>query len=133
MINPLTRATTSDDAHKYKVEPYVVAADVYSATDQPGRGGWTWYTGSASWLYRIGLESILGFTKRGATLTFNPCVPAAWPEFSIEYRYGSSSYRIVVANGSPGGTRLVLLDGVPCADGIIPLADDGRVRNVRIT
>jgi cyclic beta-1,2-glucan synthetase len=133
MINPLTRATTSDDAHKYKVEPYVVAADVYSATDQPGRGGWTWYTGSASWLYRIGLESILGFTKRGATLTFNPCVPAAWPEFSIEYRYGSSSYRIVVANGSPGGTRLVLLDGVPCADGIIPLADDGRVRIVRIT
>jgi cyclic beta-1,2-glucan synthetase len=133
MINPLTRATNSDDAQKYRVEPYAVAADVYTAKDQPGRGGWTWYTGSASWLYRIGLEAILGFIKRGATLTFDPCVPTAWPEYSIAYRYGSSTYEIVVESSAQAGAGLVLLDGAACADGIVPLVDDGRVRAVRIT
>src|SRR5690606_36081489 len=96
MINPLTHAATPAQVETYKVEPYVVAADVYTADGQLGRGGWTWYTGSASWMYRVGLESILGMTKVADTLTFSPRVPRDWPEFTVEYRYGSAVYVIVV-------------------------------------
>ncbi len=133
MINPLTRTTSAAAVDKYKVEPYVVAADVYTAKDQPGRGGWTWYTGSASWLYRVGLESILGFTKRGASLVITPCVPTAWPEYRIAYRYGRSTYNIVVARTANGGATRVVVDGVPCEAGVIPLADDGGVHEVSVT
>src|ERR1041385_4914502 len=79
MINPLTRTRTADEVAVYHIEPYVVAADVYTAAGQVGRGGWSWYTGSASWMYRVGLEAILGFTKRGDTLRIEPCVPRDWP------------------------------------------------------
>ena len=75
MLNPLTHARTPAEVETYKVEPYVVAADVYTAPGQVGRGGWTWYTGSASWMYRVGLEAILGFTRRGDTLRIDPRVP----------------------------------------------------------
>ena len=100
MINPITHALTPEDVLTYKVEPYVVAADVYTAEGHLGRGGWTWYTGSASWLYRVGLEGILGFRKRGDELEVDPCVPSAWKEFSIDYRYGESVYAILVKNPS---------------------------------
>ena len=108
------------------MEPYVVAADVYTAEGHLGRGGWTWYTGSASWMYRVGLEAILGFAKRGDTLFIEPRVPAAWPEFTIEYRYRSARYRILVQRAKPGEPeRGLVLDGVALrADGI-PLVDDG--------
>ena len=96
MLNPVTHALTPEDVATYKVEPYVIAADVYTAEGHLGRGGWTWYTGSASWLYRVGLEAILGFTKRAETLEINPCVPHDWKEFSIEYRHGDSTYTITV-------------------------------------
>ncbi|HEX9054053.1 MAG TPA: glucoamylase family protein [Gemmatimonadales bacterium] len=127
MLNPLTRARTAADVATYKVEPYVVAADVYTAPGQLGRGGWTWYTGSASWMYRVGLEAILGFTKRGDTLSLDPCVPPSWPGFTIEYRHGRSLYTIVVhgphaARGSP---REVTLDGRVLDGPAIPLVDDG--------
>jgi cyclic beta-1,2-glucan synthetase len=95
-LNPLNHARTPEEVAVYKVEPYVVAADVYTATGQLGRGGWTWYTGSASWLYRVGLESLLGFTKQGDTLRIQPCVPAGWREYRIEYRFGASTYAITV-------------------------------------
>ncbi|HEX6644996.1 MAG TPA: glucoamylase family protein, partial [Gemmatimonadales bacterium] len=85
MINPLTHARTADEVATYKVEPYVVAADVYSAAGHEGRGGWTWYTGSASWMYRVGLEAILGFTRRGNRFRVDPRVPESWPEFRLEY------------------------------------------------
>ena len=91
MINPISHAGTQEQIETYKVEPYVVAADVYTATGHLGRGGWTWYTGSASWMYRIGLEAILGFKKEGNTLTIDPCVPVEWREFRIEYRHGRSA------------------------------------------
>jgi cyclic beta-1,2-glucan synthetase len=78
MINPLTRARTPEEVATYQVEPYVVAAEVYTAEGHLGRGGWTWYTGSASWMYRVGLETILGFVKRGDTLYVEPRMPAAW-------------------------------------------------------
>ena len=133
MINPLTRTLTSKDAEIYKVEPYVIAADVYTAEGQVGRGGWTWYTGSASWFYRIGLASILGFTKRGSALSFKPCVPTGWDTYSIEYRYGSSTYSIAITNNPAGGAYVVFCDGVECADGIIQLNDDGKMHVVAIT
>jgi cyclic beta-1,2-glucan synthetase len=126
-INPLTRTRTPEGVSRYKVEPYVVAADIYAAAGQLGRGGWTWYTGSASWMYRIGLETILGFTKRGDQLTIEPHVPTSWPEFSIEYRYGSSVYVIVVQE--PARSRreraLVTVDGTPIEGRSITLVDDG--------
>ncbi|MDQ3389195.1 MAG: glycosyl transferase, partial [Gemmatimonadota bacterium] len=127
MINPLTHARTPEEVARYKVEPYVVAADVYTAEGQLGRGGWTWYTGSASWMYRVGLEAILGFTKRGDTLRIDPCVPEAWGEFSIEYRFGGALYAITVhdAGGIRGAEVEVSLDGQLLDGATIPLLDDG--------
>jgi cellobiose phosphorylase len=133
MINPLTHAATPDDVHTYKVEPYVVAADVYTAAGHLGRGGWTWYTGSASWMYRIGLETILGFTRQGDTLTIEPCVPQAWREFSLEYRHGSAVYAIRVVRRGRGAEALrVTVDGVERGDRTISLVDDGRRHEVTV-
>ncbi|HEY0673359.1 MAG TPA: glucoamylase family protein, partial [Longimicrobiales bacterium] len=131
MINPLTRAASIEDAQKYKVEPYAIAADVYTAENQVGRGGWTWYTGSASWLYRIGLETILGFVKVGSTLRIEPCVPAAWPEYSVRYRYGGTTYLISVTGGDRQAQRRTLLDDVELAGGVLQLVDDGGTHIVR--
>ncbi len=128
MINPLTHARTPEEVDQYKVEPYVVAADVYTARGRLGRGGWTWYTGSASWMYRIGLENILGLTKRGDAISFAPAVPEHWPEFSVEYRHGQSVYSIVVrrpAHVRPD-TAEVWLDGQRLTGSMVPLVDDGR-------
>ena len=91
----------------YKVEPYVVAADVYGVSPHTGRGGWTWYTGSASWLFRVALESLLGFRLRGDRATFAPCVPPAWPGFSIRFRYHSATYRVELKTaGGAGGASM---------------------------
>jgi cyclic beta-1,2-glucan synthetase len=134
MINPVTHGMSPQDVETYKVEPYVVAADVYTAAGHLGRGGWTWYTGSASWLYRVGLEAILGFTKRGETLSINPCIPSSWDKFEIEYRHGDSVYAIAVHNPSrvEKGVASVVLDGVTI-DGAIPLASDGKRHEVIVT
>ena len=131
MINPLTHAASPEGVDTYKVEPYVVAADVYTATGHLGRGGWTWYTGSAAWMYRVGLETILGFIKHGDTLTIDPCIPRAWPEYAIEYRHGSATYAITVRNGGSGSeVARVTVDGADRPDHVIPLADDGRRHEV---
>ena len=107
---------------------------MYTAAGQLGRGGWTWYTGSAAWMYRVGLESILGFDKRGDTLRIDPRVPESWPEFAVEYRYGRSIYAITVHE--PGRVRaapaLVRLDGRELDDGVIPLDDQGGRHEVDI-
>jgi cyclic beta-1,2-glucan synthetase len=134
MINPITHAMTPEDVDTYKVEPYVVAADVYTAEGHVGRGGWTWYTGSASWLYRVGLESILGFSKRGDSLVFDPCIPSSWKEFTLDYRFGSSVYHVLVSNpsGVQKGVASVSVDGVSC-EGAIPLVDDGAKHSVNVT
>ncbi|MBB4637081.1 GH36-type glycosyl hydrolase domain-containing protein [Longimicrobium terrae] len=127
MLNPLTHTATAEGVHRYRAEPYVVAADVYTAEGQLGRGGWTWYTGSASWTYRVGLESILGFTRRGDTLRIDPCVPDAWPEFTIEYRFGAALYVITVLH--PGRIRAagasVTVDGRNVEGPSFSLVDDG--------
>ncbi len=127
MLNPFTHARTPEQVALYRVEPYVVAADVYTADAQVGRGGWTWYTGSASWMYRVALESILGFTKRGDTLVLDPCVPRTWPAFSIQYRYGASLYAITVQEPAriADGAAEVTVNGTVLPLPVIPLVDDG--------
>ena len=132
MINPLTHARTPAGVGIYRVEPYVVCADVYTAEHHLGRGGWTWYTGSASWLYRVGLEAILGFRREGNELAFDPCIPKAWDGFALEYRHGETIYAIEVRNAARTGrgVREVRLDGAVLPEGRIPLADDGRRREV---
>ena len=134
MINPLTHARTREEIDVYRVEPYVVAADVYTAEGKLGRGGWTWYTGSASWFYRIGLETILGFTKRGNVLTVHPRVPRAWTEYSIDYRFGSSEYHIAVelVDALEGDRAQVTVDGRAIESGEIALVDDGATHQVRV-
>jgi cyclic beta-1,2-glucan synthetase len=132
MCNPLTRASSAADMERYKVEPYVVAADVYSGPLLPGRGGWTWYTGSASWLYRVGLENLLGFTKVGDTLRIQPCVPRSWAGFEIVYRFGAATYSIAVRHpaGIQRGASRVTVDGELVEGGTIKLVDDGRAHEV---
>lgn len=126
MLNPLVHSSSRDGVERYKVEPYVVVADIYTADQHLGRGGWTWYTGSASWYYRTGLEAILGFTKHGDRLTMNPCIPAVWDGFTIEYVYKSATYSIEVRNPShvERGVKSVTVDGASVADGVIRLIDD---------
>ncbi len=128
MLNPLTHTASAEAVARYKVEPYVVAADVYTSPSHLGRGGWTWYTGSASWMYRVGVETLLGFTKVGTTLRIQPCVPASWPDYRITYRFGTAHYLIDVREPhalSSRGTK-VTLDGVTISGGTIELIDDGR-------
>ena len=121
---------------RYKVEPYVMAADVYAAPAHVGRGGWTWYTGSSGWMYRAGLEAILGLQVRGATLRVSPTIPRAWPGFEISLRHGGSRYEIAVENphGVSEGIASTSLDGV-ALDGPAPaieLRDDGETHRVRV-
>ncbi len=130
LINPINHATTRTGIHRYKVEPYVACADVYSASSHIGRGGWTWYTGSAAWMYRTGLETLLGFNVRGAALSIDPCIPRSWTRYEIHYQFGSSRYRLTFDNpqGVSRGIVQATLDGEPIAHApcIIALTDDGR-------
>ncbi|HWZ59243.1 MAG TPA: glucoamylase family protein [Gemmatimonadaceae bacterium] len=132
MLNPFTHAESAADADVYKVEPFVIAADVYTAEGHLGRGGWTWYTGSASWAYRVGLEGILGVHKRGASLVVEPCIPMAWAGFEVDYRYGSATYQVAVQNPEHvcRGVASVTVDGARVAGGVIPLVDDGKMHAV---
>ena len=134
LINPVYHATTAEEVQHYKVEPYVVCADVYGAPPHTGRGGWTWYTGSASWLYRVAIETILGFQLRAGTLRIEPCIPPSWPGFELSYRYQSTTYQILVDNsaGTGRGVRSVELDGQPVPNHALPLSDDRKTHNVRV-
>ncbi|HUS09626.1 MAG TPA: glucoamylase family protein [Pyrinomonadaceae bacterium] len=134
LLNPVNHSSTRAGLHKYKVEPYVAVGDVYAVPPHTGRGGWTWYTGSAGWMYRAGLESILGFKLRGSRLQIDPCVPRWWRDFEITYRRGATTYRIRIENplGLSRGVATVELDGVLQADEEIPLADDSKVHEVRV-
>ena len=134
MLNPAERTQEQRAAAHYRVEPYVVAADVYGWPPHVGRGGWTWYTGSAGWLYRLGVERLLGLTRRGGGLDIAPVLPPSWPGFSVTYTHGSSRYLIEVERASDGDARQgLVLDGSPVEGTTIPLRDDGRTRTVRLT
>jgi cyclic beta-1,2-glucan synthetase len=122
---------------RYKVEPYVIAADVYSVAPHVGRGGWTWYTGAAGWLYRAGVESILGFNLRGNHLLLTPCIPEHWPSFEMIFKHGSARYEILVENprGVSRGIASTEVDGTLLAAGMsrIELMDDGVTHRVHMT
>ncbi len=134
MLNPINHTRSRAEVERYKAEPFVVAADVYTHPSHIGRGGWTWYTGAAAWMYRLGLESILGLRRRGERLAIAPCVPASWDGFVVRWRYGRSPYEITVEN--PGhrnrGVAEALLDGVVVDAGAIPLVDDGAEHRLRV-
>ncbi len=135
MLNPINHTRSRADVQRYKVEPYVVAGDVYSQPPHVGRGGWTWYTGSAGWLYRVGLEAILGFRLRGMMFSIDPCVPRNWPNFSITFRYHSSVYKIRVENPSSvtHGVALMNIDGKLVAGRTdVALSDDGAEHKILV-
>jgi cyclic beta-1,2-glucan synthetase len=122
-----------NEAQRDRVEPYAVAADVYTVPPHVGRGGWTWYTGAAAWLYRAGLESILGLKVEGSTLRVEPCIPATWPSFEVRFKYRSTLYEIMVENPRrvSSGVVEVKLDGKPVSR-TLQLEDDGLVHRVSV-
>jgi cyclic beta-1,2-glucan synthetase len=135
MINPINRSNSRANVQRYKVEPYVVAGDIYGEPPHVGRGGWTWYSGSSGWVYRSGIEWILGFRVRGMLLSMDPCIPRDWPGYKIEFRYHSSTYKISVENPSSvsRGVALTELDGKLLAGSAsINLVDDGAIHQIRI-
>jgi cyclic beta-1,2-glucan synthetase len=146
LINPICRADSREKAAHYRVEPYVITADVYGVAPHTGRGGWSWYTGSSGWMYRLGIEAILGLRRQGDSLLVEPCVPRHWPGYTLRYRFGRTIYDIRVVNGAregaasqPGNAtapspRVVrmTLDGQPLPDGGAPLQDDGHSHQLEV-
>lgn len=134
LINPVNHARTPIEYSKYKVEPYVMAADVYAVHPHVGRGGWTWYTGSAGWVYRAGMEEILGFRKNGDVIVVDPCIPKKWAEYSIKYKYLDTFYEIVVKNpeGVNKGVKKVSVDGNVSEDKVIHVVNDGIAHHVEV-
>lgn len=133
MINPVNHALDPNSTQVYKVEPYVVAADVYAVSPHTGRGGWTWYTGSASWMYRLIIESILGIRLQIDKLRFQPCLPEEWTEFKIHYRYRETVYHITVLQLSDSNVRqTVTVDGAVQSDNAISLVDDRKEHSVEV-
>jgi cyclic beta-1,2-glucan glucanotransferase len=135
MLNPINHTRNAADVDRYKTEPYVMAGDVYARTPHAGRGGWSWYTGSAAWMYRAGIESMLGLRRRGDSFGVDPCVPASWPGYEIMWRVGhGTQYVITVTNPERHcrGVSTAVLDDVTVNAAEIPLVDDGQVHRVRI-
>ena len=134
LLNPANHTRTPQGVERYASEPYVVAADVYADGAHAGRGGWTWYTGSAGWMYRVGLESLLGLARRGDTFSIDPCIPSWWPGFEVRWRFGRSTYAITVENGSRRGRGLAAatLDGRAVDARAVSLVDDGAEHEVHV-
>ena len=136
LLNPINYARTRADVYRYKVEPYVVAADVYAAPGHVGRGGWTWYTGSAGWMQRSGVESILGLCIEGRAVRLDPCIPSSWPRFEVKLRHGASRYDIVVENprSVQQGVTFAELDGVTIIARPLSvlLKDDGAIHRIQV-
>jgi cellobiose phosphorylase len=133
LINPVRHGDSESAVERYKVEPYVLAADVYTNPQHAGRGGWTWYTGSAGWMYRLITESLLGLRLEVDRLRMAPLFPEHWPSFDVHYRYRETFHHIHVRNLGPGRTvTRVLFDGVEQADRTIPLRDDRRDHQVEV-
>jgi cellobiose phosphorylase len=130
MINPLNHGSTPEQVVIYKAEPYVVAADVYALPPHAGRGGWTWYTGAAGWMYRLIVESLLGLTLEVDKLQFQPCIPADWESFQVHYRYRETFYHITVTR--TGVEQSVMIDGLLQSDGMIHLIDDRKEHLVEV-
>jgi cyclic beta-1,2-glucan synthetase len=134
MLNPVNHTRTAADVQRYAAEPYVVAGDVYADAAHSGRGGWTWYTGSAGWMYRAGLESVLGLRRHGSTFEVDPCIPSSWPEYSLVWRYRGTRYEIRVSNPQRRcrGVATAKLDDTVVDPQRIPLIDDGATHRVTV-
>jgi cyclic beta-1,2-glucan synthetase len=135
LLNPVNHARTSTEVDRYKVEPYVVAADVYSMAPHTGRGGWTWYTGSAGWMYRAGVEGILGICREGDFLVVNPCIPDTWPGFEAIVTIHSTRYEIRVESADERGVMRAVLDSasVECGDGRVRVPLDAGSHQLLIS
>jgi cyclic beta-1,2-glucan synthetase len=135
LLNPINHTRTPADLERYKAEPYATAGDVYAHPQHAGRGGWTWYTGSAGWMYQAAVEHLLGLRPQGDSFALDPCIPSMWPGFTIVWRRATATYNIVVSNPQHCARGVVSaeLDGEPCDSNAIPLVDDGASHQVRIT
>ena len=133
MVNPVNHASSAAKVAVYKVEPYVAAADVYAVAPHTGRGGWTWYTGSAGWMYRLVLESLLGLTLEIDKLRIAPCIPADWESFKLHYRFRETMYHIVVLQThTANSTMPISVDGVQQTNNFIALVNDHNEHNVEV-
>jgi cyclic beta-1,2-glucan synthetase len=134
MLNPVNRTRTGPALERYKGEPYVVAGDVYANSLHAGRAGWTWYTGAAGWMYRAGLESILGLRRRGSVFEIDPCIPSAWTNYTIWWRIGVTRFEILVTNPERRcrGIAEATLDGAPVNPRAIPIGHDGGTHTLRV-
>jgi cyclic beta-1,2-glucan synthetase len=131
LMNPVEHCRTSEDVSHYRGEPYVSAADVYASPLQTGRSGWTWYTGSSGWMYRVWLEEVLGFFCHGNSFAVRPAIPGDWPGFSLTYQYGKTRYEVTVERTEANLAR-VELDGMVLQDGVVPLNGDGVNHKVKV-
>ena len=132
MINPINRTSSEDKIASYKTEPYVIAADVYAEPKHKGQGGWTWYTGSAGWMYQLILHSFIGLKREANTLSFTPCLPKEWKTFEVHYRYMHTMYHIVITQKDGTDLMMVIADGVKQEKNKIFLKDDGGEHNIQI-
>jgi cellobiose phosphorylase len=134
MINPVNHGNDTEAIAEYKVEPYVVAADVYGETLNKGRGGWTWYTGSAGWLYQLIIESVIGLQKEGDTLVFKPCLPTGWPSVKITYRFNDTIYNIELMQvDAEINLTEIDTDGQRAEQPFLQLTNDGATHEVKVT
>jgi len=131
MINPINHGTSPELIALYKAEPYVVAADVYGVSPHTGRSGWTWYTGSAGWMYQLVIESLLGLTRDADRLHFSPCVPPEWKSFRVDYKFGETRYTIDI-DVTGTGTTGITLDGAQTENYWLTLVDDKKEHHVNV-
>jgi cyclic beta-1,2-glucan synthetase len=132
MINPINHSKTADEVAVYKVEPYVIAADVYALSPHIGRGGWTWYTGSAGWTYQLITESLLGLKQETDKLILTPCIPPDWETFKVHYRFKNTLYHITFFQKSGVGEMRIKMNGAEQTGNAIDLMDDGAVHDVEV-
>ena len=134
MLNPINHMRTTEETERYRVEPYAVAADVYAHPSHIGRGGWTWYTGSAGWMYQAAVQALLGLRRTGSTISLSPCIPALWPHYSLDWTVHRTRYRFTVWNPEHRctGVAWATLDDAPVDAAAIPLVEDGGVHEVRV-
>lgn len=134
MINPIEHTRTKEAANKYKVEPYVIAADIYGQGNLSGRGGWTWYTGSSSWIYTAGIKYILGLTIKNGFLAVNPSIPNDWKEYSMRYKHGESIYNIKVENpnNKSNGVSKFIVNGEEIEEKRVRLENKSSIYNITV-
>jgi cellobiose phosphorylase len=134
LLNPINHGSSPVQISTYKVEPYVVAADVYAVAPHTGRGGWTWYTGSAGWMYRLLIETLMGLRLEGDRMQLAPRFPEQWARCKIHYRYRQTPYSVTISRSTHGlpGISQTFLDGKELTDGIIPLVDDHREHSIEM-